>query len=136
MQQLIDAIKAKFLDSTVYNDVGGRVEYRKSTYTDYPRIIYSIITSSPDNVFARKGESVLVQVDIFSADSVGDDLMNTIYSDLRTLLDNWQTTIAGYGKLEFTWQNTVSLSEDIEVGDGSIGVNHIAVDYEVTYQAT
>jgi hypothetical protein len=135
MQTLIDNINTKFLDSAAYNDVGGRVFYRKATNPDYPRIVYSIITANPDNVFQRKGESVLMQFDIFGADSAGDAAVNTIYADLRTLLDDWQITIAGYGTIQFTWQNTVTISEDIVLEDGSSGVVHIAVDYEITYQA-
>ena len=129
MQALIDAIATKFLDSTVSSDVGGRVTYRKATSPDYPRIVYSIIAANPDNVFQRKGERVSMQFDIFAADSAGETAVNTIYNDLRTLLDDWQTTISGYGTVLFTWENMVTLSEDIVLDDGSSGVTHIAVDY-------
>jgi len=135
-QALIDALETKFADSTAWADVGGRVFYRKATSPAYPRIVYSFISANPDNVFARKGESVLMQVDIFTADSAGDDFANTIYADTRSLLDDWEVTVAGTGKFEFTWENTVSLSEDVDVGDGTVGISHIAVDYSVSFQAT
>lgn len=132
---MIDSLKTKFLDSTVSNDVGGRVYYRKATDNEFPRIVYSIITGNPDNVFARKGENTLLQVDIFTADSAGDDFAKTVYTDLRALLDDWKVTVAGVGSYEFTWQNMVEVSEEVAVSDGTTGILHRAVDYEVTFQA-
>lgn len=133
---LIAAIESRFSTSAASSDVGGRVYYRKSPDNEFPRIVYSFITTNPDNVFARKGESVLVQVDIFTVDSEDDTLMDTIYTDLRMLLDDWNVTVASVGSFEFTWQNMIEISEDVAVDDGSSGILHRAVDYQVDYQMT
>ena len=138
MQEFLAALQSKFLDSPPYVSVGGRVSYRKSTTSEYPRIVYSFISTNPDNVFARKGENTLMQFDIFATDSTQDSIdtiADTISSQLRTLLDDWRFTIAGVGTFEFTWANTLVLSEDVLLDDGSNGLVHIIVEYEVDYQA-
>ena len=135
LQALLDAIVAKLLDSAIYNDVGGRVYYRKAPVNEYPRLVYSFITETPDNVFTKKGESNLMQFDLFFPDSLGEAVLTTAYQDLRTLMDNCQLTVSGYGLVQFTWQNTVPLDEEVDaLPDGSTGLAHRAVDYQIDIQ--
>jgi len=134
LQDLLDAISLKFVDSAVSADVGGRVYYRKAPVNEYPRLVYSFVSTAPDNVFAKKGESALMQFDLFFPDSLGEAVLTTAYQDLRTLLDDCQLTVTGYGLVEFTWQNTVTLSEDVELPDGSDSLTHMAIDYQLDTQ--
>ena len=137
MQILIDAITTKLLDSTVYNDVGGRCYYDTADSNDTPYIVYSIVSGVPDNVFQKTGESVLMQFDLFSALSAGKTQITTMYADLTTLLDDCTLTITGKNCVQFQRQNLVTFVEDLSaLQDGSNLQIHWAVDYEIVYQAT
>jgi hypothetical protein len=137
MQILIDAITTKLLDSNVYNDVGGRAYYDTSDSDDLPRLVYSIVSGVPDNVFQKTGESVLIQFDLFSALSAGKTQITTMYADLTTLFDDCTLTITGKNCVLFQRQNTVTMVEDLSaLQDGSSIALHWAVDYTVDYQAT
>lgn len=137
MQILIDAINTKLLNSTVYNDVGGRVYYDTADSNDTPYIVYSIVSGVPDNVFQKTGEFVLLQFDLFSALSAGKLEITTMYADLTTLLDDCTLIITGKNCVLFQRQNTVTMVEDLSaLQDGSSICLHWAVDYECTYQAT
>jgi hypothetical protein len=137
MQLLKQAIDTKLLDSAIFNDCGGRCYYNIAGTTDYPRLVYSRISGTPDNVFAKTGESVLLQFDLFSMQSAGDTEILTMETDLKSLLDDCTLTITGKVCVGFTRQNIVGpLTEDVSaLGDGTSLVNHTAIDYQVDYQS-
>lgn len=137
MQILITAIENKLLDSAIYNDVGGRCWYDTADSDDLPRLVYSIVSGVPDNVFQKTGESVLMQFDLFSALSAGKTQITTMYADLTALLDDCTLTITGKNCVQFQRQNLVTMVEDLSaLQDGSSLMLHFAVDYEIVYQAT
>lgn len=137
MNLLRPAIDAKLFDSTIYNDVQGRCYYQTANSPDYPRLVYSRVSSIPDNVFAKKGESVLIQFDLYSMQSAGDQEILTMEQDLIALFDDCTLTLTGKNLVGFQRQNTVSMVEDLSaLGDGTVLVNHTAIDYEAVYQAT
>ena len=137
MLELKNAIDAKILDSTVYWTVGGRVYYNSAPTDEYPRIVYSRVSGVPDNAFAKTGESVLIQFDLFSMVSAGETEILTMESQLTSLLDDCTLTISGKLCVGFMRQNTIDMVEDLSaLQDGSSLVAHTAIDYECTYQAT
>jgi hypothetical protein len=136
MLELKQAIDAKLLDSTVYWTVGGRCYFNTSPTDDYPRIVYSRVSGVPDNAFAKTGESVLLQFDLFSMQSAGDTEILTMESQLKALLDDCTLTISGQLCVRFMRQNTLDMVEDLSaLQDGSSLCNHTVVEYECTYQA-
>jgi hypothetical protein len=136
MLELKNAIDAKLLDSTIYWTVGGRCHFNTSPTDDYPRVVYSRVSGVPDNAFAKTGESVLLQFDLFSMQSAGDTEILTMESQLKTLLDDCVLTISGQLCVGFHRQNTVDMVEDLSaLQDGSSLCNHTAIDYECTYQS-
>lgn len=135
MLELKQAIDNKFLDSTVYWTVGGRCYFNTSPTDDYPRIVYSRVSGVPDNAFAKTGESVLIQFDLFSMQSAGDTEILTMESQLKSLLDDCTLTISGKLLCMFQRQNTVDMVEDLSaLSDGTSLCNHTAIDYQVDYQ--
>jgi len=135
MQLLKDAIDLKLLDSTLYWTVGGRCYFNTSPTDDYPRVVYSRVSGVPDNAFAKTGESVLIQFDLFSMQSAGDTEILTMESQLTTLLDDCTLTISGKLCVGFMRQNTVDMVEDLSaLSDGSALVFHTVIEYEATYQ--
>lgn len=133
MQALIDAIKNKITDSTVFNDVGGRVYFDMADTNEYPRIVYRIISAVPEKTFTESFQDILIQFDLFSAKSAAPTEITTMYKDLHTLLDECRLTITGDTLLRMYETNLVTLSEDLDepLPDGSSGLSHWAVDYEV-----
>ena len=137
MNLLRPAIDAKLLDSTIYNDCQGRCYYQTANSPDYPRLVYSRVSGVPDNAFAKKGESVLIQFDLYSMQSAGDQEILTMETDLIALFDDCTLTLTGKNLVGFQRQNTVSMVEDLSaLNDGTMMVNHTAIDYEAVYQAT
>jgi len=131
------AIDAHLLNSAIYNDVQGRCYYQSAHNNDLPRVVYSRISGVPDNVFAKNGETVLIQFDLFSAQSAGPQEILTMETDLINLMDDCVLTLSG-GKLlvGFQRQGTVSMEEDASpLQDGSSIISHTCIDYEATYQS-
>lgn len=136
MQELKNAIDSKLLNSTVSETVGGRCYFNTAPDDQFPRIVYSRVSGVPDNAFAKTGESVLLQFDLFSMQSAGDTEILTMESQLKSLLDDCTLTISGQLCVGFQRQNTVDMVEDLSaLQDGSSLVFHTAIDYECTYQA-
>jgi len=137
MQALLTAIASKLTDSAIFNDVGGRCYYDSADSPDTPYLVYSIISGTPDNVFAKAGESVLMQFDLFSPRSTGTAVMTTMYADLTALLDDCSLTITGKTCVGFRRMNLITLVEDSSaLQDGTNLMNHWAIDYEIVYQTT
>lgn len=132
MQALIDSIAAKLLDSTVYNDVGGRVYYDTADTNDLPYIVYSIVSAVPDRTFSERYTELIIQFDLFSALSAGKTEITTMYTDLISLLDECSLTITGY---TLVWCRETGLQTFVEdtsaLQDGSSILNHWAIDFDV-----
>ena len=146
MQQLIDALKLKFTDSTIYNQVGGRVYFEEAEAQDLPRVVYHIISSSPDDTFTESFEDTLIQIDLFSSKSAAPTEIGTMYSNLKALfstvipapisktVEGCSLTLTGTGTVLWMKRtNLVTFSEDFDtpLPDGSSGLFHWCVDYEV-----
>ena len=131
MQSLIDAITTKLLDSTVYNDVGGRCWYDTADSNDTPYLVYSIVSGVPDRTFSELYHDVLIQFDLFSALSAGKTEITTMYADLISLLDECALSITGYTLVWMKEQNLVTMVEDLSaLQDGSNLLLHWAIDFE------
>ena len=131
MQSLIDAITTKLLDSTVYNDVGGRCWYDTADSNDTPYLVYSIVSGVPDRTFSELYHDVLIQFDLFSALSAGKTEITTMYADLISLLDECALSITGYTLVWMKEQNLVTMVEDLSaLQDGSSICLHWAIDME------
>jgi len=138
MNILRPAIDAKFLDSTIYNDVQGRCYYLDADSPDYPRVVYFRVSGVPDNVFAKSGETVLIQFDLYSQKSAGKQEILTMEKDLTVLFDDCVLPLTGKLMVGFQRQNIIGpMDEDASaLQDGTNMIYHTAIDYEATYQAT
>jgi hypothetical protein len=136
MNILRPAIEEKLLNSAIYNDVGGRCYYNVADSSDYPRLVFSRVTGNPDNVFAKKGESVLIQFDLLSMKSAGKTEIDTMEADLKTLFDDCDLTLTGYTLVGFSRRETISFDEQVEaLADGTTMITHVVVDYQADYEA-
>jgi hypothetical protein len=137
MNNLLTAITTQISGSTFSTDVGGRAyldEYPADEMpATYPYMIYSIVSGNPDDVFAKKGEDILIQFSLFSA-SAGATEITTMYADLRTLFDDCSMTIYGSNLIWMRWQGLTTMIDEIMVKDATQTVTHWAVDYEIMTQ--
>jgi len=133
MVNLISAIKTKLSGSALYNDVGGRVFLDEADQgAEFPYIVFFIVSGVPEKTFTEDMENVLLQFSLFSALSAGDAIMTTMYADLKALFDECSLSITGSTLIWMRRQNLTTMVEaDITLPDGSNGVRHWAVDYEV-----
>ena len=131
MQPLIDAIMNKLIDSTIYNDVGGRCYYDTADSNDLPRLVYSIVSGVPDKTFSEIYHDILIQFDLFSALSAGKTEITTMYADLISLMDECSLSITGYTLVWMREQNLVTMVEDLSaLQDGSSICLHWVIDFE------
>jgi len=105
---------------------------------EFPDVVFLIVSGIPDDVFAKKGRSILIQFSLFSA-SAGATEITDMYNDLHDLLDDKSLTIPPTGTVTDTliWMhetNLVTMTEDITVADATQTVKHWAVDFEVVTQ--
>lgn len=132
MQALIDSIATKLLDSTVYNDVGGRCYYDIADSNDTPYIVYSIVSGVPEKTFSELYHDILIQFDLFSALSAGKTEITTMYANLISLMDECSLSITGYTLVWCREQNIVTMVEDVSaLRDGSNILNRWIIDFEV-----
>ncbi len=146
MQYLLDALQTKFIDSALWLQIGGRIYFDEAPTQDLPRVVYHIITSTPDNTYTESYDNVLIQFDLLSAKSAGNTEINTMYSNLKTLfstvipapisktVEGCSLTLSGSGTVLWMQRsNLVTFSEDLDtpLPDGTSGVTHWCVDYEI-----
>lgn len=138
MNVLRPGIETKIAGSAIETDCGGRVYYLEADTPDYPRLVFSSVSNVPDNVFAKKGESVLIQFDLFSMKSAGKAEIETMKVDLCALFDDCTLTLTGHTLCQFTRENVIGpLTEDVSaLQDGSSIIFHTIVEYTVDYQDT
>lgn len=138
MNVLRPGIETILAGSAIENDVGGRWYYLEADTPDYPRLVFSSVSDVPDNVFAKKGEGVLIQFDLFSMKSAGKAEIETMKTDLTALLDDCALTLTGHTLHGFSRANIIGpLSEDLSaLQDGSNMIFHTIVEYEANYTVT
>jgi len=134
MKALTTAIFGKLSGSLLDTDIGGRLfKGQAPDGTEFPYVVYLIVSDVPDDVFAKKGESVLIQFSLFSSAS-GSTEVEDMYSHLKTLYDDCSMTITGAVLAWFHRQSAILMVEDYTTAAGTQKVWHYAVDYEVTIQ--
>lgn len=137
MNILRPAIESKFAGSAIESDAGGRVYFKSAPDSEYPRVVFDRVSGVTDNAFAKTGESVLIQFDLFSIKSAGVTEIETMEIDLKSLFDDCILTLTGKILAGFTRQNIVNMEEEVPaLSDGSTTIVHVAIDYEAVYQAT
>lgn len=136
MKNLLTAIYSKFSGSTIFSDVGGRVFLDQAPEgTEYPYIVYSIVSDVADWQFVENFEDVVIQFSLFSSSESATEI-STMYADLKTLFDDCSLTITDNTLLYFQRDNLATFVEDITTLEANTKVKHWAVDYSIKMQAS
>jgi len=134
MKNILTAIYSKFTGSELSSDVGGRIYLDQAPDNcQFPYVVYSVISVTPDDVFAKKGKQSLAQFSLFSANPSAVEI-STMHGYLKALFDDCSMTITSNTLLWMHEVNLTTMVEDITVGEGVQSVKHWAADYEVVTQ--
>ena len=131
MLNLLAAIVNKYVGSALSYGVGGRIFLDVAPEgTEYPYIVFTVISDTPDKTFTEVYEDVLIQFSIYSASASAAEI-GTIYADLIALFDECALTISG-STLVWMWRsNLATMVDDITTPAGTSTVKHWAVDFDV-----
>jgi len=136
MKALSTAIVSKLTGSTLNTYINGRLYKNKAPLKpEFPYAVFSLISDVPDNVFAQKGETYLIQFDLFSIAS-GSTEIEDMYTNLKSLYDDCSLSPTGELVCGFERVNAILLTDDMVTPPGAQTLWHYAVDYEVTIQYT
>lgn len=136
MNNLLTAIMTKTISSTLFTDVGGRIFLDQAPEdAELPYVVFFIVSAVPDNKFQKLGEDITIQFSLFSS-SVGMTEITNMYNDLKALFDECSLTITGNTLIWFRRVNLVTMVDEIVTREGTTGVKHWAVDYEILTEET
>lgn len=136
MKNLTTALYSKLTGSALSTAVGGRVFKGVAPEgTEYPYVVYSMISDVPDYTFTETLEDVTIQFDIFSnASSSGE--IEDLFGNLKSLYDFCSMTVTG-GSLLYMRRSFASLYvEDVTTPTGTEAVWHYSIDYEIKMKRT
>ncbi|MFA6100452.1 MAG: DUF3168 domain-containing protein [Patescibacteria group bacterium] len=136
MDALLTAIFSKLSGSNFSNDVGGRIFVDQApANAEFPYAVINIVSDVPENVFAKLGESVMVQFSLFSTSTSLVEITG-MFNDLKALFDDCSLTITGYTLSWCRRSNLTTMAEDITTPEGTSLCRHWAVDYEIDIEAS
>ena len=128
------AIMTKCLGSSLSDDVGGRIFCDEAPdETEFPYIVFFIVTNIQDDTFVEKLEEITVQFSLYST-SNGLSEITTMYSDLRSLFDGQLLNLSEDTCIWMVRQNLATMFDDITTPQGTVGLRHWAVDYSILVQ--
>jgi hypothetical protein len=135
VNNLLDALSDKISSSTaLYADVAGRVFLDEAPEgTQFPYVVVSIVSGTPDDTFTEKLDEVFIQFDLFSTSKSVSEIAD-MYADLKTLYDGTTLTITGDTCLWCERVSLVTMVENITSKEGTETVKHWAVDYSIKVQ--
>lgn len=136
MKNLTTAIYGKLTGSSLSAAVGGRVFKGVAPKgTEYPYIVYSLISDVPDYTFTETMEDVIIQFDVFSKSSSSTEAED-LFGYLTSLYDFCSMTITGGSLLYMRRSYAVLYNEDVTTPAGTETVWHYSVDYEIKMKRT
>ena len=131
MYNLSKAIWGKLAASNLSAHIANRLfKGRAPEGSDYPYIVYLIVTNEPEKTFTEDFEHTTIQFSLFSILSSSTEVEN-MYTDLKTLYDECAMAITGSTLIWMKRVNASLMIEDHTVKAGVIQVWHYAVDYTV-----
>jgi hypothetical protein len=131
VNNLLTAIYSKTAGSALSDAVGGRMCLDEAPEgTDFPYIVFSIVSAVPEWTFTEEFANVVIQFSIFSTSQSAAEITD-IYGHLVDLFDDSTFSITGSTLVWCRRQNLVTRVEDIATPSGTQIVKHWAVDFEI-----
>ena len=131
MKNLTTAIYGRLSGSALAARINSRMFKGQALEgTDYPYIVYMVVTDTPDHTFTEDFEDVLVQFSLFSITS-GTTEVENMYTDLKTLYDEKSFNVTGSTLVWMRRSNANFIVEDHTTPTGTQKVWAWHVDFEV-----
>lgn len=131
MNALFQAIMTKIAGSALSTDVGGRIYLDQAPEgSDYPCVVFFVVSSIPDWFLSGKFEDIILQFSIFSTSESSSEI-STILTDMRSLFDDCSLTITGQTLINFERGNLTTIMEEVTTPNGTSAVKHYAQEYRV-----
>lgn len=132
MKALTKAIFDKAGRSTFSGLIGGRLyEDFAPPRTDYPYVVFSVISSPKEKTFTEVFRNTLVQFSLFSSSTSSTEIKD-IYEALSELYDECSIpNIANKNLLRMYETNFIASAEEHTTATGDVTVRFYAVDYEI-----
>jgi len=131
VENLTKAIFSKAAGTTFSSLIGGRMfEDFAEAKTQYPYVVYSIISAPKEKTFTETFRNVLVDFSIYSA-ARGSSEIKGIYKELSSLYDECRLAASAGTILRMYETNVMTNVEDVTTAEGTTTVRHWAVDYEI-----
>jgi hypothetical protein len=136
MKNILTAIFGKFANSDLSSYVGGRIYLDQAPEScEFPYVVYFVVSSTPDDVFAKKGQQTLIQFSLFSANPSAVEI-STMHGYLKALFDDCSLTITSNTLFWMHEVNLTTMVDEITVAEGVQSVKAWHADYEVVTQVT
>ena len=121
-----DTVGSGFMSS-----IGSRLYENESPLNaEFPHVVYTVISDVKDWQFTERFRDILVQFSIFSTAS-GSTEVKDIYTKLLTLYDECSFSITGNSLIWFWLNNLATMKDEVTTPEGTLGVWHYAVDFDV-----
>ncbi|OPY74915.1 MAG: hypothetical protein A4E65_03692 [Syntrophorhabdus sp. PtaU1.Bin153] len=131
MNNLLSAIMTKCSGTDLSTAVGGRIYLDEAPDSaEFPYVVFSIVSASPEDTFKDKLDDVLIQFSIFST-SRGATEITDIHGHLIALFDDAALSITGDTCVWCIRQNLVTMVDEITTPTGTETLKHWAVDYSI-----
>lgn len=136
MKDLLTAIMTKCSGSALSTAVGARIfEGEAPEGTEFPYVVITIVTDSQADTFKDKLEDITIQFSLYSI-SKGLTEITGMFANLKTLFDDAALTITANYHILISRQYLTTMFDDITTPDGTVGLRHWAVDYNLVTQKT
>lgn len=133
MNNLLTAIMTKITTgpSALDSDVAGRVFLDQAPQgVEFPYIVFSIVSDVPEKTYSEDFENVMIQFSLFSISESVSEIAD-MYADLKTLFDECSLTITSSTLVWMKRSNLIPMIDEITTVNGTLGVKHWAVDYDI-----
>ena len=131
MKNLTTAVYGKASASTFLSYINSRFyKGRAPERTDYPYVVYKVVTNYPEKTFTEDYENTIIQFSLFSSNSSTLEI-ETIYGYLKSLYDECALTITGSTLIWMKRVTTAFQPEEHTTPSGTIQVWAYHIDYEV-----
>ena len=136
MNNLLTAIMTKCTGSALSTAVGGRIFLDEAPEgSEFPYVVFSIISGTPQDTFSEKIEETLIQFSLYSISS-GAAEITAMYAALKTLLDGQLLTITDNTCIWVMRQNLTTMIDEITTPSGTFGAKHWDAGYSIMGQKT
>lgn len=136
MKAVTTAIFSKFSGSALDTAIGGRLYEEEAPYgAEYPYATYGNVSNVPDNVFAKHGEEMRFQFNLFSAASSSGEVKD-LFGYLKALYDDCDLSITGQTHIWMRREYDSYSKEELTTPAGTQSVWHFIIDYMILTEFT